>query len=131
MEHLKLNLYFGDGLKPHHLFMVTTMAKLQTLKPRLQAAKTKAPINTMISGTNRLYGNTWQKIRQQVMLDAQYSCAVCGRASMYQMEVDHIKPLWLGGSNKLDNLQLLCKSPCHEIKTAQEAALRSAGGDFD
>ena len=107
------------------------MAKLPTLKPRLQTVKAKTPISTMVSGTNRLYGNTWQKIRQQVMLGSQYSCAVCGRVSMYEMEVDHIKPLWLGGSNKLDNLQLLCKSPCHEIKTAQEAALRSTGGDFD
>ena len=107
------------------------MAKLPTLKPRLQTVKAKTPISTMVSGTNRLYGNTWQKIRQQVMLGSQYSCAVRGRVSMYEMEVDHIKPLWLGGSNKLDNLQLLCKSPCHEIKTAQEAALRSTGGDFD
>ncbi|WP_373692684.1 HNH endonuclease [Acinetobacter sp. YH16056_T] len=44
------------------------------------------------------------------------------------MEVDHIKPLWMGGSNNLNNLQLLCKSPCHELKTAEEATLRGVGG---
>lgn len=106
------------------------MAKLPTLKPRLQVAKTKPRTNQLRRGTARLYGNTWQRIRQQVLLEGEYTCAKCGRVSMFEMEVDHIKPLWMGGSNNLNNLQLLCKSPCHELKTAEEATLRGRGG-FD
>ena len=34
-------------------------------------------------------------------------------------EVDHIIPKRLGGSNKLSNLQSLCKN-CHSTKTAKE-----------
>lgn len=36
-------------------------------------------------------------------------------------EVDHIKPLFSGGSNDLDNLQALCNL-CHARKSAQERA---------
>ena len=104
------------------------MAKLPTLKPRLQVAKIKPRTDQLRRGTARLYGNTWQRIRQQVLLEGEYTCAKCGRVSMFEMEVDHIKPLWMGGSNNLNNLQLLCKSPCHELKTAEEAALRGMGG---
>lgn len=34
-------------------------------------------------------------------------------------EIDHIKPLWDGGDNALDNLQVLCFK-CHREKSAQE-----------
>lgn len=35
------------------------------------------------------------------------------------LDIDHIKPLCLGGSNELDNLQLLCKG-CHSEKCKEE-----------
>ncbi|NHZ93534.1 hypothetical protein F2P45_31710 [Massilia sp. CCM 8733] len=38
--------------------------------------------------------------------------------------VDHIKPLCEGGSDDDTNKQLLC-APCHDAKSAQEAAARS------
>lgn len=40
-------------------------------------------------------------------------------------EVDHVVPLWAGGSHGFANLQTLC-SPCHRDKTVREAALRAA-----
>jgi 5-methylcytosine-specific restriction endonuclease McrA len=40
-------------------------------------------------------------------------------------EVDHVVPLWAGGSHGFANLQTLCY-PCHRDKTAREAALRAA-----
>lgn len=38
--------------------------------------------------------------------------------------VDHIKPLWAGGSDDDSNKETLCVL-CHDIKTAREAKLRS------
>ncbi len=38
-------------------------------------------------------------------------------------EVDHIKPLSLGGKDQWDNLQLLHKH-CHDIKTASDGSCR-------
>lgn len=45
-----------------------------------------------------------------------YKCACCGRSeSDVQLTVDHIIPLARGGTNYLDNLQILCKS-CNSRK---------------
>jgi 5-methylcytosine-specific restriction endonuclease McrA len=38
---------------------------------------------------------------------------------MKHFEIDHIKPLTNGGTNDVDNLQLLCKS-CHKEKSMRE-----------
>ena len=35
------------------------------------------------------------------------------------MQIDHIIPLVVGGSNDIDNLQILCR-PCHFSKTKSE-----------
>ena len=37
-----------------------------------------------------------------------YTCRICRRAGGL-LEVDHVKPRALGGSNKMDNLQTLCR----------------------
>jgi 5-methylcytosine-specific restriction endonuclease McrA len=40
-------------------------------------------------------------------------------------EVDHVVPLIDGGGHAADNLQTLC-TPCHKLKTAEEARSRAA-----
>jgi 5-methylcytosine-specific restriction endonuclease McrA len=40
--------------------------------------------------------------------------------------VDHKTPLWMGGSDEDSNKELLCQ-PCHDAKTAREAAARARG----
>lgn len=49
-------------------------------------------------------------------------CRWC--SSNIQIELDHIVPLWNGGTNREDNLQLLCQS-CHKTKTRKEALERN------
>ena len=46
-------------------------------------------------------------------------CNCCGDVLTKRREVDHILPLAEGGSNELDNLQLLCLE-CHSTKTEHE-----------
>lgn len=51
--------------------------------------------------------------------DGKPHCEICGRRIVGLAEYDHIKPLGLGGTSTLDNLQVLCGA-CHRIKTHQE-----------
>lgn len=49
-------------------------------------------------------------------------CLKCGTTD--QLTVDHIKPVSLGGSGKLNNLQALCNM-CNGVKSAAIADYRS------
>ena len=47
-------------------------------------------------------------------------CQCCNKkVKSDNFEIDHIKPLSIGGTNDIDNLQILCKA-CHKIKTSGE-----------
>ena len=48
-----------------------------------------------------------------------WQCKGC--QSDEDLQVDHILPTYMGGSNELDNLQTLCRS-CHREKTSEDAA---------
>ena len=69
--------------------------------------------------TWRDYGADWKKIRAQVLLETP-ACAKCNAVAT---EVDHIKPLRLGGTHARENLRALCK-PCHSRKTQAEVIPR-------
>ena len=45
-------------------------------------------------------------------------CIDCG--SQEELELDHIIPKYIGGKNRLANVQILCKK-CHSKKTGTEA----------
>jgi 5-methylcytosine-specific restriction protein A len=63
-------------------------------------------------------GHRWQKIRQSVIARDKGLCVACkarGNTNLGK-EVDHITPLAKGGTDDLENLQLLCVA-CHERKT--------------
>lgn len=52
-------------------------------------------------------------------------CRQCSMEGRYTIavEIDHILPLYEGGSNKVENLQPLCYS-CHTMKTSLEKSSR-------
>ena len=45
-------------------------------------------------------------------------CAIC-RTTLDSYEIDHIKPLSLGGKHEKDNIQILCRS-CNRVKHAKD-----------
>ncbi|MGW3930140.1 HNH endonuclease [Streptomyces microflavus] len=52
------------------------------------------------------------------------TCARCGGTFLpSQVDIDHIKPLALGGEDVATNVQVLCKR-CHVIKTAMDFGKR-------
>lgn len=64
------------------------------------------------------------KARREKIIAAQGG--VCKRANCEgeAVAVDHIIPLWAGGSNRDENLEGLCQ-PCHDRKTKAEASARA------
>lgn len=99
---------------------------LKTLRPRVRTLdRSIAPS----SATKRVSGNTLYAVIRRMSRDTPRMCAECYRHGLVRIgdELDHIAPLWKGGSNDPANLQWLCK-PCHADKTAAEAKERGGGG---
>ena len=72
----------------------------------------------------RITGRTLQTLRARLLSDEPL-CVHCtdqGRLSL-AVEVDHIVPLYKGGSNEQDNMQGLCVE-CHKVKTAKDMGHR-------
>ena len=103
------------------------MSRLKTLKPRVNAINTNTATTTP---TQRDRSRAARRERETVLERDDYLCVTCalhGRVTE-GTEVDHIIPLWQGGSDTVSNKQLLCKE-CHKVKTRKEAAVRCGKND--
>lgn len=69
-------------------------------------------------------GWAWTATRQQVIRRDHGQCQHCTHPTP-GVEVDHITPIEDGGTDRLDNLQLLCHA-CHKAKTREETRRRTA-----
>jgi 5-methylcytosine-specific restriction protein A len=104
--------------------------KLQTLKPRLQAAGNRlaalAPVRP--DAVQRKRGWAGVKDRERIRARDCGLCRECKRQGRTTVghPVDHIVPLWNGGSDDDSNKETLCMD-CHDAKTAREAKERARG----
>ena len=58
--------------------------------------------------------------RIELWKNKQHICNKCCKTvSAKLFEIDHIKPICIGGTNDISNLQILCKG-CHKVKTSDE-----------
>lgn len=103
--------------------------KLTTLKSRLQTAAPRLSTLTARPGAvERKRGYAGVMDRKRIR---ERDCGLCqecrrqGRTTPGH-PVDHIQPLWDGGSDDDSNKETLCV-PCHDAKTAREAAERARG----
>lgn len=117
------------------------MARLTTIKPKLQAMRPVLQAPKDEAGRSRYRDQNapwrawyktarWGKLRWQVLTEAQFTCAMCGRleGNTSQLVADHIRPH--RGSEPLfwdrGNLQCLCKG-CHDGRK-QAMERRSGSG---
>lgn len=108
------------------------MPKLRTLLTGLKPPATRLamPAPARPGVVERKRGSAGVKDRERIRERDGGLCQECkrrGRESVGTV-VDHIKPLWAGGSDDDDNKELLCQTPCHDAKTAREARQRAGGG---
>jgi len=103
------------------------MPRIKTLKPGVRTLDQRTARNP--PGQKRLRGDSLYAVMKRLVREKPRMCAACyatGRVTIGE-ELDHIVPLWQGGSNEAGNLQWLCR-PCHREKTAREARERTGGG---
>ncbi|MFD7610983.1 HNH endonuclease [Streptomyces sp. NPDC059828] len=68
--------------------------------------------------------NAAATLRKAVRAAVGGTCAHCGGIFLpSQVDIDHVKPLALGGEDVASNVQVLCKR-CHRIKTAMDFGKR-------
>jgi hypothetical protein len=103
--HLKLSL--EDIL--HRLFD-------EELKP----AKLRKPLQRDASPAPELKSPSWPTLRKHIF-NRDRRCVKCG--SVHALQVDHILPRALGGSDDPDNLRLLCRS-CNQRAAIEDFGLR-------
>lgn len=105
--------------------------KLKTLKPRLGTLGGRVATlpNVRPDTIQRKRGSAGVRDREAIRkrdFGVCQACAQAGRLGVLGSVVDHIKPLWAGGTDEPDNKWLIC-NPCHDAKTAVEAAQRASG----
>ena len=62
--------------------------------------------------------------KKQVAARHDWTCTTCREVVDETFAIDHILPLWEGGTDAFDNLQLLC-AQCHAKKTYDETVRRA------
>ena len=116
-----------QGWCPHrdryrHASKEEALACAEQTLPELRCKATEKWARSRRAGPQRRaarLGPGWAKLRLAVLSD-EPTCRLCGDDAA---EVDHILPLWWGGTSELDNLQPLCTT-CHQKKSLQEMQSR-------
>ena len=80
-------------------------------------AKLEQTIQELISQPPRR--RVTERVKKLVAAEQLWKCARCSDVLTSAYQVDHVTPLWQGGSNNRDNLAALCAN-CHAIKTQTE-----------
>ena len=70
--------------------------------------------------------SSWSDVRQAVFLQKGRRCSRCG--DIRNLQIHHILPLSLGGTNSIDNLEVVC-TDCHERLHGRE--FHTKDDDFD
>lgn len=105
------------------------MGRLTNLKPSVQMLQVQR-VAVSASGDERIRGNSLQVIRRRILKRDGYRCrcARCARTDdvRHATIVDHVVPLWAGGSESDHNRQAI-GAECHELKSAHETRCRMSG----
>lgn len=90
--------------------------------------KTKKSVNLFKNKTvhletiNKKKRSVSEKVKKVVASNQKWRCKQCEELLSASYEVDHICPLYKGGTNEINNLQALCRN-CHGEKTIHDSLL--------
>lgn len=107
--------------------------KLRILMSGLQPARSRQPVMAPARPgvVDRVRGSTGVRDRERIRKRDEGQCQACIRERREHIsigvDVDHIKPLWDGGSDDDSNKELLCDEH-HKAKSALEARQRARLG---
>ena len=105
------------------------MGRLTTLKPRIGTTPGRLQVLRSRPDTvERKRGSAGVKDRHRIRerdCDLCQPCQRLGKVTPAKI-VDHIVPLWEGGSDEDSNKEVICK-PCHDTKSEAEAKRRAGG----
>lgn len=110
-------------------YISTKMKRESTVKGRQLKQARMSHYNASVRDpeANAFYHSVqWQRMRDYVYSRDMGMCQVCGNAVTNRKIVDHIHPLKVSPSEKLDkdNLWVLCYR-CHSVKTQLEESIKS------
>jgi 5-methylcytosine-specific restriction protein A len=105
------------------------MGRLKTMPSRLgKPPQSRLAQAGGVGGYEReATGSAWRTIRRRILTRDCSMCLPCRAGERFTLaeEVDHITPVFEGGTDDDGNLQSICR-PCHKVKNAGEAARRAA-----
>jgi 5-methylcytosine-specific restriction protein A len=65
--------------------------------------------------------NAAAELRTKIRAAHWATCAGCGAQMLPSaVDIDHIRPLYKGGRDVADNVQILCRAVCHKAKTRRD-----------
>ncbi|NEQ63032.1 MAG: HNH endonuclease [Moorea sp. SIO4A1] len=98
---------------------LTRLCPIAGISQELVRFDTQKLQNPEISGIEYQQGTLYgYELREYLLEKWNRKCAYCGTTGT-QLEIEHIKPLSKGGSNRVSNLAIACHS-CNQSKSAQE-----------
>lgn len=74
---------------------------------------------TNYTSNGRVKRNVSESKKKFVASNQQWKCASCNELLNATYEIDHITPLYKGGTNEVSNLKALCRN-CHGKKTLMD-----------
>ena len=114
--------WIAPSLRHRVVTTATWIARFQTWAPVRAIHLEVASFDVhSLSEERQLSGGEYQQgtlsgyeIRQYLLERWSWSCAYCGAADS-RLQVEHVRPRSLGGSNRIANLVVACR-PCNEVK---------------
>lgn len=70
------------------------------------------------TGHKRTSTTQWRRTRTRILTRDHHTCYICGQPGADT--VDHITPVYLGGTDHDHNLAAIHDTPCHRTKTTAE-----------
>lgn len=113
--------FFANNLK---LTAILLLFLVVTFNPNLlvyyyDANKAGGQSNIPLRNTPKVKRNVSESKKKYVASNQQWKCASCNELLDATYEIDHITPLYKGGTNEVSNLKALCRN-CHGKKTLMD-----------